>query len=449
MRKDTPSAPTGQSLSYSLSTELPVTHSVDVVVIGGGPGGIGAATMAARAGARTLLVERYGGLGGMASYGEVHPFMPNQIDDIPLDQPVYTDWCRKITAYHSFEWQDRQINKDAASLAAEDVVLEAGAEILYHHTLFDALVSDGAIDAAVLSSKSGLSAVKAQVFIDCSGDGDLAARAGCGFEIGGPSGFCQPMTTCFKLGNVKTAQPPSLPQKELRAMLTKLWQEAQHSGELDCPRDNCLVFGWIEEGVLHFNTTRVIQKSGIDGMELSAAEQEARRQIRQIIDLFRRRAPGFEKCHLHSVAHHIGIRETRRILGHAWLTRDDFKKKAKFDDAICRCRYPIDIHNPDGSGTELISLPSDDWYEIPYGCIVARDCTNLLVGGRPISVDHAVHGSARIMPHACSLGQAAGMAAAMAVMQKCAPSALDGILVRQRLVEAGAVLAEFPPGKNN
>ncbi len=160
----------------------------------------------------------------------------------------------------------------------------------------------------------------------------------------------------------------------------------------------------------------------------------------QFLRFFRDCVPGYESAQIHSIAAHVGVRETRRVQGRAYLTRADFEQSRKFPDAIARVRYPIDIHNPDGTGTEIIALPEGQWYEIPYGCVVPQGVDNLLVGGRPISVDHAVHSSMRVMPPACSVGQAAGVAAALASARDCPPAALDGVQVREQLRERGARL---------
>ena len=432
------------AIRYEVARDIPLAHEAEVIVLGGGPGGIGAAVMAARTGAKTLLIERYGYLGGMAAAGEVHPFMPNHAAGKCLDRPVYVDWVRAMRKYLPPEagevgeelagGNDRAIGKDAAMLAAEDVCLEAGAELLYHHNLADVVVADGAIDALVLLSKSGYTAARAKCYVDCTGDADLAARAGCEIELGGPTGHCQPMTTCFKLAGVDRSRMPS------REAVTRLYDEAKARGEIDCPREDVLMFDWLREDVMHFNTTRVIRHSGIDGAELSRAEVQARRQVREYLAFFRRHVSGFERCWVYSMAHHVGVRETRRARGRAYLTRDDFTGASKFPDAIARVNYPIDIHNPDGAGTEHASLPAGEWYEIPYGCIVPNGASNLLVGGRPISVDHAVHSSMRVMPPACSVGQAAGLAAALSAKRGCEPADIDGREIRRELVARGAYL---------
>lgn len=436
--------------------EVMTVAEADVIVFGAGPGGLGAAVTAARNGARTILVERYSMPGGMAVHGEVCPFMCNHLEGRTLDRPVYSGWVEKIQSYipdgeQSAEvstWRSRTIGIPEAALAAEDLLLEAGVRILYHHQMFDAEVADGNIRRVILFSKSGLTAVKAQVYIDCTGDADLAARSGCEIAFGNDEGLCQPMTLCFKLEDIEREKLDDYlaanSMRDMRDMLTAIYNEAKSRGEVDCPRENILLFNWFKPDVIHFNTTRVIKHSGIDGMAISEAEIIARKQMRQLLALFRARAPGFAKARIRSMGTHIGVRETRRVIGHAFLEDKDFdfdkQNFPHFPDAIARVTYPIDIHNPNGSGTILKHFPAGHYYEIPYGCIVPKRIDNLLIGGRPISVDHAVHSSMRVMPPACSVGQAAGMAAAMCVASKSLPRELDGVKVRERLVEFGAVL---------
>ena len=423
-----------ETLRYEIARDLPLLHQADVIVVGGGPGGLGAAVMAARVGAKVLLIERYGVLGGMAAIGEVHPFMPNHVDQEPLDGPVYREWVERMRQYWPREGKERDISKDAATLAAEDLCLEAGVEILYHHHLADVVVVDGNIAGLVLFSKSGLTAARAAAYVDCTGDADLAARAGCEFELGGPSGHCQPMTLCFKLSQVDRERMAE------RKEISRLYDEARGRGEIDCTREDVLFFYWLEEDVVHFNTTRVLRKDATSGVELSVAELEGHRQVKQFLRFFREQVPGFENAKLHSVAHHIGVRESRRVLGQEFLRREAFVEARKCPDAIARVRYSIDIHNPDGSGTEIVRMAEGDWYEIPYGCVVARDVGNLLIGGRPISVDHAIHSSMRVMPPACTVGQAAGLGAALAAQRGVKPGDVDGVEVRRMLVEQGARL---------
>jgi hypothetical protein len=252
------------------------------------------------------------------------------------------------------------------------------------------------------------------------------------------------MTLCFKLNNIDKNRLMQEAKKAgadgTRKFITEKYREAKARGEMDCSREDVLFFDWFDHDTLHFNTTRIIHKSGVNGVELSEAEKEGRCQFRQYLSFFRKHIPGFEDCRIHSMAHHIGIRETRRVRGISYLTRKDFETAAKYPDAVARCRYPIDIHNPDGTGTELIPMKEDDWYEIPYGCTVSKDLDNFLVGGRPISVDHAIHSSMRVMPPACSIGQGAGIGAVLSLQRKCRPAEIDGRDVRKSLRDRGAPL---------
>ena len=433
-----------EQVKYRFDRAIPVVAETDVLVVGGGPGGVSAGVMSARQGVRTLVVERYGCLGGMAVFGEVNPFMGNHVDDRSLDRPVYIDWCRGMQKYRSDEVRAKypfdegkaggMVAKDEAMLAMEDILLEAGAKLLYHHTLVDTVMEDGRIALAVFHSKSGLCAVRAGEFVDATGDGDLAVLAGCPFEFGNEDGFCQPMTTCFKLSGVDIARMPE------RAEINRLYDQAKAEGKIECLRENVLWFLTPEDDVIHFNTTRIIRKSGVNGVELSEAEIEGRRQVRQFIDFLRASVPGFEQARLHSIAHHVGVRESRRILGLVYQTAEDFLKAVKYPDGIAKVRYTIDIHNPSGTGTVIRRMPPDDWYELRYGTLVPRESRNLLMGCRAISLDHELHSSARVMPPVCSIGQAAGMAAAMCVRGNCEPASLDGVRVRKALADAGAWL---------
>ena len=433
-----------ETIRYRFDREIPVVGSADVVVVGAGPGGVCAGVMAARQGADTLVVERYGCPGGMAVFGEVSPFMLSHVGDRALDRPVYIDWCRQMQQYRSADCRARfpfseeraagPVAKDEAMLAMEDLLLDAGARLLYHHTLADVIMEDGRIAAAVFLSKSGLCAVRGKVFVDATGDGDLAALAGCPVEFGNAEGLCQPMTTCFKLSGVDTARMPD------RDAINALFDKAKREGRIDCLRENVLWFTFMQPDTIHFNTTRIIRRSAVNGVDLSAAEIEGRRQIRQFIEFLRKDVPGFEQAYLRSIAHHVGVRESRRIRGIVYQTKEDFFNRAHYPDAIAKVAYIIDVHNPSGTGTLIHRMTPGEWYELRYGVIVPLKSRNLLMGCRAISLDHELHSSARVMPPVCSIGQAAGMAAAMCVEKAAEPAGLDGCEVRRRLAAAGAWL---------
>ena len=442
-----------KTVDFQICESIPVIAETEVLVVGGGAGGFSAAVMAARCGARTILAEQHGSLGGTTTYAEISPMMPNDYspDGIrehakPLDGPVYIDWLQKM--YRSLppelraecsdvehrNGKNRIVSKDIAALAMEELCQEAGVQLLYHFSLFRLLQDGRRITGAVFHTKAGLRAVLARTFIDASGDGNLALAAGCRYEMGDREhGLCQPMTLCFKLSHVN-------PEACSREEVQRLFEEAKGAGVIDTCREDLLRFGYYDEDVVHFNATRVIGKSPLDPLERSLAEEEGRRQMRQIVEWLRSSVPGYEQARIHSMGSEIGVRESRRILGLAYLDTEAFRDRAHFPDAIARCNYPIDIHSATGSGTKIVAMGVNEFFEIPYGCIVAADVDNLLMAGRPISVSHEIHASTRVMPPACSIGQAAGAAAALSIRKNTPPCHLDGCEVRRELIIRGADL---------
>ena len=440
------------------SKELPLLAEADVVIAGAGPGGLGAALAAAWYGAKVLVVEEYGVAGGMAAIGEVHPFMINHIGSESLDFPVYGQWLEQMKQYlpedivknviNPFDYSCRSINKEAAALAAEDMLLAAGVEILYHHSVSGVEKDEsGNISAVICHTRCGFGRVKGKCYIDCTGDGHLAAMADSPFELGDERGGCQPMTLCFKLSHVKVPmiQAPDgskFYDAQWREMLNTSFVKAKESGRIDSPRHSVLMFPFQigDENILHFNMTRVIGYDATCGADLSAAEIEGRRQMREIIKWLREDHEEFADARLMSMAVQIGIRESRRITGLYKLILDDFKACKRFPDAIARCSYHVDYHSPWGPGTEFVRLPAGEFYEIPFRCLVPANKINLTVGGRPISADAAVHSSLRIMPAAISIGQGAGIGAAIAAARSTTPDKIDGVEVREELKKFGAHL---------
>lgn len=442
-----------ETVQYQLDEQIPVIAECDVLVVGGGPGGTGAAVMAAECGAKTVLAEQHGCMGGTATFGEVTPMMRNHYSEsgkieeaFSMDRPVYTRLMKQMQSYlagefsfseDSTKWDgvNLTVSKDLIALAMEDVCLEAGVQLYYHFKLVGVVCRGRRILHAVFHTRSGFAAIRAKQYVDATGDGELAALAGCEFEYGDREhGLCQPMSLCFKLSHVDKSRLDN-------AAMQALYREAQASGAIECKRDSVLMMDYgFEDDVCHFNTTRVLGKSAIDALAHSEAEIEGRRQMRQFVKWLRAGVPGFEHAQIYSMAPEIGVRESRRIKGRAYLAESDFRTRSKFPDAIARCNYPIDIHSVNGGTTRMVGIGCQDYYEIPYGCITPADRDNLLVAGRPISVSHEIHASCRVMPPACSVGQAAGAAASLALKRGCDPCALDGRDVRRLLIERGAWL---------
>ena len=441
----------------NLPAELPVTHTADVIVVGGGPGGIGSAVAAARGGADVILVEHYGFLGGMATAGEVNPFMPNHHLGKSLDTGIFEEWFNRMGEYggKSMAGSLRTFDPSCARLAAEDLCIEAGVRLLYHHRVAHVQTSGKQITGIVLHSKSGLTVAKAKQYIDSTGDGDLAALAGCEFKYGSEdTGFAQPMTMCFKLKLSESARPEGADDSDLHTLMRKqgdliqaVYKKAQADGRIECPRENVLMFRGVDGDIVHFNTTRVIKHNSTNGQQLSEAEVLARKQIRQLVAVLRDEVPCFKDCTIYSIATQIGIRESRRIMGRQFVTVEEYMEGKTYPDGIARVTYPIDIHNPNGTGTVLLHFPKEAWMEVPFGCLVAKDIDNLGIGARCISLDHAVHSAVRVMPPVVSIGQAIGAAAAMAIKAGKNICEVDGMVVKEELIKQGRNLVPYNADK--
>jgi len=408
-----------------------------VLVAGGGPAGLAAAAAAARRGVETQLIERYGFLGGMATAGLVNPFMGWRAAGEPLVAGIFQEMLDRMAAAGGYgsERQATAFDPEVFKTAADDLCREAGVQVRLH-TLLTGVQMRGSRVARVRSeSKSGREQWSAKVYVDCTGDADLAFRAGVPCEQGREGDhLAQPMTLNFRMAGVDVARMPSGEE------ISRLFEQAKAAGEVSTPRENVLIFPTTRADVLHCNTTRVVKRDGTSAEQLTEAELIGRRQVQELVAFLRDRVPGFENAYLQSMGTHIGVRETRRIVGEYVMTGDDVLTARKFDDGIARGNYDIDIHSPTGAGTIIKSLPPGEWYEIPYRCLIPKGMRNLLVAGRPISTTHEAHASTRIMPICMALGQAAGTAAALCLSRDVAPPDLDTDLLRRTLREQGAAI---------
>jgi len=299
---------------------------------------------------------------------------------------------------------------------------------------------------AVFETKSGPVVIDADVIVDCTGDGDVAAAAGAAYEIGRPEdGWTQPMTLMFRMvrfdqeefAGYARAHPDQW--KGVHG-LWDLVRAATDAGELDLPREDILFFATPNDGEIAVNSTRVTEVLGTSVWDLTRAEFTAHRQMEQIARFLRSRVPGFERSYVVQSGVQVGVRETRRIAGEYALTGEDVLSARTFDDAVARGAYPVDIHNPSGRGTTLRRLPRGKSYDIPLRCLMPRGLDRILVAGRCISGDHVAHSSYRVMPISMATGQAAGVCAALASTRGGLPRDVPVRAVQDELRAQGASL---------
>ena len=447
-----------------------IAAETDVLVIGGGPAGMGAAYGAAKSGADTILVERYGFLGGNATAALVMPLMSfhthklreekeGEVTLLPTDKGkggvsvlagvlnVFLEQLIKAGGAIAPTYKTGYtvpFDPELFKLVSLEMLDQAGVHFLFHALASDVIVKDNVIKGVVFETKSGPVVIYAKTVIDCTGDGDIAARAGVPFEIGRKEDvLVQPMTLMFRMGEFNRidfeAYVKDHPDqwKSVHG-LSDLIKKATEKGELNLSREDILFFATTHIREVSVNSTRVVRVLGTDVWDLSHAEFESRKQMREIANFFSKYVPGFKDSYIVQSGVNVGVRETRRITGEYVLTEDDILAARKFPDTIARSTYPVDIHNPEGTGTILKNVPEGDYYDIPLRCLIPQKIDNLLVAGRCISGTHEAHSSYRVMPVSMATGQAAGVSAAISAKSQKAPRQISAREVQEGLNLQGA-----------
>jgi hypothetical protein len=416
----------------------------DVIIIGGGPAGAMAAIAAGRNGARTLLVEQYGYLGGMLTAGGTGPQMTYHAGDVQVVEGIPGELIRRMQQegfspghmedFAGYTYTVTPFDAEGLKLVLEKMVLEAEADLLYHTVYTGCELNGGSISKVKLYAKNGFFDASASVYIDASADADLAVHAGVSTVFGRESdNMAQPMTMNMKVYGVdrerlikfvqdhRADMLPTIPFDRLEIIPRtglqggySVIQKAKDEGRFHVDRAHFLCFETNNPGEFIINMSRIIKRSAVDAVDLTAAEIEGRKQCFEILAVLRHDVPGFENCKLLSIGPNIGVRESRKINGVYKLTADDLLSNTMFDDAVAMAGYPIDIHPVDGKEVTYRELKKGSWYSFPYRSMITAEIKNLIVSGRCVSVTHEALGTIRVTPMVMALGQAAGTAAALA-----------------------------------
>lgn len=430
--------------------DLPVISEPDVLVVGGGPAGLAAAFAAARSGAKTLLIERYGFLGGTLTAVTLGGFCGAYaiVDEERLARVVggvYLELEERLAARNAISAPKRHgkilgvpYESVALKMVADELLAAHGVEVLLHTFAVDVLSESGQIEAVVVQNKAGRGVILARQVIDCSGDGDVAARAGATYEVGN-DGETQFGSTMFRLGGVDTAVVERLSRQDIRDCLEKAVSDGY-----PLPRTATGVHINPLPGVVHLNVTKLGDANGkpfclIDPVQLTQAEQEGRRQVALYEKVFRDYVPGFQSARVIDIGANVGIRETRLIHGESVLTETDVRGCRKASDRIACSSWPLENHAA-GRGTVWEFLPDAEWYGIPWGCLIVKGVKNLLVAGRNLSATHEAQASVRVAGPCLAMGEAAGVAVSLALQKGLSLREVPVLELQSELERQGAIL---------
>ena len=432
---------------------LPVFAETDVLVAGGGPAGLSAGFAAAKQGARTLIIEQFNCLGGIATAGgHGHVCLYSSWGDRTrvVGGPIYDMGvrCAEI-GYGVINNSNADFEVEGMKLALEMMAEETGVKLLYHTFYCDTIVEDGRAVGAIVQNKNGRGIIKAKRIIDATGDGDAAARAGCDFDIGDEeTGLCQPMTLMFTIGGVDYEKVIAF-KKTLgheNREFQSVWKKAQDAGDMRPFQSR--IMGWwhtpTRPDFVGVNFTHITRVSAIDAWDLTRATIEGRKQAYESIDVYRKYVPGMENCYMVSTPNVIGTRESRRIKGKYTITKEDVMGRASFDDSIGYGSFFIDIHNTEGIGMDKKTWRPDVGfrYQIPYRIMVPKTVDNILVAGRCVSASHEALGSLRVMPQCGVMGHAAGLAAVLSIKKDVSPANVDIKELQSSIRSDGGIVDE-------
>ena len=416
--------------------KIPIVEDVDILVVGGGMAGVGAAVAAGRAGLKTLVIEYFGCLGGNGTSGMVNNFCgyttsgPNKVQIVQgIGGEIHKMLFQRngVSSMESYTF-----NPEILKMVLDEEAAEANVKPLYYTQFVDSIIENNVIKGVFIENKGGRQAILAKRVLDCSGDGDVCASAGVPFELGDGMGGFLACDMVFHVVNVGAKFNPNT--------VSPAAAEAIKSGEYKITRPQAIIQNIMIPGAYWVNWAGVPRAvNGIDPYNLAQAAIDGRKVVRELRRFLRDKIAGMENAEVIDTAPKIGLRETRRVMGGHLLTGDEVLGGTKFKDGIGACAWPIEIVDP-LKGRKFVYLKDGDFYTIPYRCLIPQKVENLLMAGRFVSCTHDAQASARVMGPAVVMGQASGTAAALSIKKGVSPRNLDVSLLQQELVKAGAFL---------
>lgn len=406
----------------------------DVIVVGSGPAGIGAAVTAGRNGAKTLLIESCGRVGGISTSGMMSHFVGH------CGSKIYAEALARAARKNLFDSPDERemkyIDPELLTLTYIEMLEEAGVQLLLYTAFCDVVMEGNAVRGIICHNKDGFSRFDASVVVDASGDGDVAYKSGAEYFKGRESdGRMQPATLMFKIAGVDMARAVFPGSFETLVQTDRGELQALAREILPHPAGHVLLYRSTIPGIVTCNMTNVTDVDGTSASDLTRAEIVCRKQIPAIVDFLREYVPGYEGCYVIGSASLIGVRETRHFKGVKTLTEQEIAEAVQHDDyVVCDAHFNFDVHNVTGAGLDKTGcqhkFTQKNGYTIPYGCLVPERIDGLLLSGRNISGTHMAHSNFRAMPICMGIGEAGGAAAAIAAKSGRRPREIDASEIR-------------------